>query len=105
MLWLIAVQRQQIYLPEGERAVLYCNDSCGPIRRSLFTWFFNGQPFDLQRSSVSRYFLFPLYMRSDASESCVNCSHLTGMFYGFKFTAIYWFEVVIFYSTSVLPQI
>ena len=53
---MIAVKRARIFLPEGERAVLYCDNTCGPIRRSLFTWFFNNELIERQPSSKARYF-------------------------------------------------
>ena len=50
----VSVQRRQ-YLPAGERAVLFCDNTCGPMRRSLFTWFFDDELVELQNSSSSRY--------------------------------------------------
>jgi len=64
------VERERIYEPEGERAVLYCDDTCGPIRRSAFTWYFKGELIDLRRSSNSRYFhLAPFNL------TCVSLKH------------------------------
>jgi len=45
---------QRLYLPEGEKAVLFCDVTCGPMRRSKFAWFFNDQLVP-QNSSSSRY--------------------------------------------------
>jgi len=44
--------------------VLFCDNTCGPVRRSLFTWFFNNQLIELQNGSSSRYAHF------------VRCHHL-----------------------------
>jgi len=45
----------RLYLPEGERAVLFCDVTCAPMRRSTFTWFFNNELIDLHNDSSSRY--------------------------------------------------